>query len=142
MSQLDLYHPIILKYNKEPFRFLRQQNTMHVLEAYNPVCGDQFKFYFDLVNAEIQNLSFHGYGCAVSKASSSILVEHLQDVSIQIARDILSEFLEHVAAPGEVRWNLLGQECEAFRLGEKYPARMQCVNLGWHSMQEFLHGFD
>ena len=72
-----LYKSVIIKHNSEPFSFEKKENATHVLKAYNPICGDRFELFFEVKNGVIEDLTFHGFGCAISKASTSVLVKNL-----------------------------------------------------------------
>ena len=73
-----LYKTIILEHNKEPFFFEKNEKATYGLKAYNQICGDRFELYFDVKNGLISDLTFHGFGCAISKASTSVLVKNLR----------------------------------------------------------------
>ena len=72
-----LYHPLILQHNKAPFHYEKQTSAPTQLDAYNPICGDRFQLYLDMKDQRIEQFHFHGYGCAVSKAATSVMITHL-----------------------------------------------------------------
>ncbi|MGI9543859.1 MAG: Fe-S cluster assembly sulfur transfer protein SufU [Cyclobacteriaceae bacterium] len=132
----DLYHPMILEHNKHPMHFEKWENASQIIEAYNPVCGDQFKIFLDIKNSQIEKVTFHGYGCALSKAATSILVKLLQKKNLTEARELCHQYLqaleEGYLKPG------LPPEFEAFLVAKNFPGRTQCVTLSWEALKNFL----
>ena len=133
----DLYHPTILEHNKHPVHFEIWEAAPHIIEAYNPVCGDQFKIYLAVKNNRIERITFHGYGCALSKSATSVLVQLLQDKSLEDAKTICSKYFEALEQ-GVIKTDD-PQEFEAFLAVKKFPEREQCVNLSWKATQSFLN---
>lgn len=132
-----LYHEVILKHNGDPQNFKKREDASHIVEAYNPVCGDQFKLYFDLEEGRIVDLSFHGYGCAISKSSASILTTLL---SGQLIEDVFRTdgHFKNVLS-GKSHDKNLPDELLAFTPVIQHPGRVKCVTLGWDSLIEFLN---
>ncbi len=133
----DLYQEVILKHNNQPLNFKKREDASCQIEAYNPVCGDQFNLYFDIEEDRIVNLSFHGYGCAISKASASILTQTVNNVSIKNVLETDRNFRESLfenQAQEPVK-----EAFKAFIPVRKYPGRIKCVTLPWDSLVEFLN---
>ena len=84
-----LYKEVILEHNDQPFFFEKNENATHVLKAYNPLCGDRFELFFEIKDNQIESLTFHGFGCAISKASTSVLVKKLKGKTIDEAQLIV-----------------------------------------------------
>ncbi len=132
----ELYHEVILKHNSEPLNFEKREDATFCVEAYNPVCGDQFNLYFDLEEERIVNLSFHGYGCAISKASISILIQLINGKPINEVHTTNHLVKELLLNDGS-QYNL-PKELAAFAPVRKHSGRIKCVTLGWDSLIEFL----
>ncbi|MEL6671421.1 MAG: Fe-S cluster assembly sulfur transfer protein SufU [Bacteroidota bacterium] len=133
-----LYHPLILQHSNQPFHYEKWAEAPVILEAYNPVCGDQFKIFGQVENGQFTDLRFHGYGCAVSKASSSLLVSLLHGKSMAEAEAICQHFFS-VMKSGQL--GDLSPEFAAFEAlaaARHFPGRESCATLPWDSMKEYL----
>jgi len=138
-----LYHPIILQHNSQPYHYEKREDATHIFEAYNQLCGDQFKLYLT-VDAEgiIQEAYFHGYGCAISKASTSVLVSLIEGKSREQVKILLNTYYHSVLPPEkrpeEGLSNIPPKEFEAFAVAQKYPSRIKCATLSWDELSYFL----
>ena len=132
-----LYKTVIVKHNNEPVQFVKNDAAQFVLKASSPVCGDRFSIFFDLEGGIVKNLSFYGHGCAVSKASTSILVQHLKDLTIEKAHEICKEFYRHIDSENDPPQQP-NEAFEAFSAVSLFPERMQCATLSWDEMITFL----
>ncbi|MCE7922014.1 MAG: SUF system NifU family Fe-S cluster assembly protein [Haliscomenobacteraceae bacterium CHB4] len=134
----DLYQGVILEHNRTPLFFEKRPDARYVVEAYNPLCGDKFKLYLDVENGVIATATFHGYGCAVSKASSSVLMKKIQGVSLDDLPGILEEFLKAVAAgPENAPTVATDPETAAFTVAKKFPGRDKCAVLAWEALRNW-----
>lgn len=128
-----LYHGVILEHNRTPCFFEKRPDARHVVEAYNPLCGDKFKLYLDIENGVIAAATFHGYGCAVSKASASVLMTKIQGQPLEALPGILGEFLTAVAAGTENQ--SFDPETSAFAIAKNFPGREKCAVLAWEALR-------
>lgn len=134
----QLYKTVILKHNKTPYHYEKQLSAAHQIEAYNPLCGDQFNLYLDLENGKIREIHFHGYGCAISKASTSVLVKNLENKSIEEALELCGIF-KRLTDPSESAPNIIVvEELEAFETAKDFPSRLSCATLSWEAIQVYL----
>jgi nitrogen fixation protein NifU and related proteins len=133
----ELYQSVILKNNNDPFNFLKREEAGYELDAYNQICGDRFKLYFDIQNDKITNFSFHGFGCAISKASTSILVKKLEGKPVDDIKAILESFLKTVNPDGKLPENT-EDDFMAFAATRDFPGRLKCATLSWESINDFL----
>ena len=78
-----LYQGVILQHNDAPQYFEKRPAAQHVIDAYNPLCGDKFKLFLDIENETIIKATFHGYGCAISKATTSVLLSKIQGQNVE-----------------------------------------------------------
>lgn len=136
MKGSELYDELIVQHSRNPINFSKNPDAQHQLEAYNPFCGDQYKLYFDIDSESIQDLSFHGYGCAISKASSSALVELLQGKTLEEAKSLCDEFLAMVRQHSQVPERL--KHISMFMKAKEYPGRDKCATLSWEHLGEYL----
>jgi nitrogen fixation NifU-like protein len=142
MSELsELYQQVILDHNKKPRNFHKLENANRRAEGYNPLCGDQLHVYLHLEDDQVKDVSFEGSGCAISKASASMMTQAVKGKSKQEAETLFNEF--HRMATGE-----LDEENEPNHLGKlkifagvrDFPARVKCATLSWHTMLAALEG--
>lgn len=133
----NLYKTVILEHNKSPHFFEKKEGATYVLKANNPVCGDRFDLYFEVENGVIEDLTFHGFGCAISKASTSVLVKNLRGKDFVKALLECQQFLS--VTQGEVgKEENLSAELEAFTAAKDFPERLKCATLAWEEMLKFL----
>ena len=132
----ELYQQGILEHNRKPRNFREMEDSTHNCHGYNPLCGDDFKVYLKVDSSNvIQDLSFIGTGCAISKASSSLMTSYLKGKTVDEARVVFDEF--HKMLLGEFE-----PENNAHHLGKltlflgvrEYPSRIKCASLSWHTM--------
>ncbi len=135
----QLYQSVILKHHKEPVHFEENEAAPYILEAYNPLCGDKYRLFFELEGGKVSRMSFHGYGCAISKASSSVLVKKVEGVPVEEALRLCHAFLEMLQT-GEEQPLSADEELDAFTAARSFPGRMKCATLSWEEMERFLAG--
>lgn len=132
----DLYQRIILWHSKEPVNYQKQEQATHQVDAYNSLCGDRFQVFFELEHDVIKEVSFYGHGCAISKASTSVLVESLNGKTMEEARAIMQVFLDNLKAD-QAPAKALPEEFEAFSAARDFPGRMKCATLAWEDMLDY-----
>ncbi|MBX2871538.1 MAG: SUF system NifU family Fe-S cluster assembly protein [Saprospiraceae bacterium] len=130
----QLYRTIILGHNKNPYHYEEMEAPDFEIEAYNPLCGDKFKLYLQLEEGKVKSASFSGFGCAISKASTSILVKRLEGMRLEDIAPMKETFL-NVAFEGAATTD---EEFEAFAAAKAFPGRSTCVSLSWESLQKWL----
>jgi nitrogen fixation NifU-like protein len=133
----DLYQEVILDHNKSPrnFRVLPKANRQ--AEGYNPLCGDHVTVYLQLEDGLIRDISFQGNGCAISKASASMMTAELKGKSESDAQRLFEEV--HSMLTGESGAESMGKL--AILSGVcKFPARVKCASLAWHTVNAALAG--
>lgn len=129
-----LYHPLILAHSREPVNYGVRQESTQIVEAYNPLCGDDFKIYYKLEGQRIVSVSFDGYGCAVSKASTSMLMKRLEGKSLDEVRYLITHFLDVMHGDAMVE----DEELQALAIAREYPGRIPCATLSWKAIQRDL----
>lgn len=144
MSELrELYQETILDHNKSPRNFRKIENATRKAEGYNPLCGDHYTVYVKLDNTIITDVSFEGSGCAISKASASVMTSTLKGKTTADAEKLFQEF--HRLVKGELdpadQRDQLGK-LAAFAGVSEFPARVKCASLAWHTMHTALESED
>jgi len=130
----DLYHDIIRAHNKNPENFFKNEAAECKIEAYNPMCGDHFHLYFDIHDKRITNLTFHGYGCAVSKASTSIFTEKMKGLTLDKALSLYKRFYACAVEGKETGM----KDFHPFQVASRFPGREKCAILTWESFKDFV----
>ena len=142
MSELDdLYQEVILDHNKSPRNFRAIAGANRRADGYNPLCGDQVTVFLQVEDGVIKDISFQGSGCAISKASASMMTTELKG-KLEAAAHELFKNVHHMLT-GEA-----GSDGGSEQVGKlailsgvcKFPARVKCASLAWHTMETALKG--
>lgn len=142
MSELsDLYQEVILDHNKNPRNFREIENADNTADGKNPLCGDALRVYVAMEGDTVKDVSFKGSGCAISKASASMMTQVVKGKSKEEAEMIFGEFHRMVtgALDVETEENHLGK-LKIFAGVLEFPARVKCASLSWHTLHAALHG--
>ena len=132
----DLYQQLIIDHNKNPRNFHEIKDASHHADGFNPLCGDEIKVFIKMENGLIEDVSFTGSGCAISKASASIMTTTLKGIKLEKAKTLFEKF--HImATTGETADDELGK-ISVLAGVHKYPARVKCATLAWHTFQGAL----
>lgn len=136
MSDLDeLYQSVILDHNKTPRNFRKPEHATNHAEGRNPLCGDQFDVWLTLDGEVISDVSFLGQGCAISKASASMMTQAVKGKTIAEARELFDRFHDVVAGDSTEK---LPAKLEVFRGVRAFPIRIKCATLSWHALKQAL----
>ncbi len=130
----QLYNEVIMKHQKEPYHF-EQKEGEPSLVASNPMCGDTFKVYLEQQDSRITRAFYHGFGCALSKASASILVKAIEGCELDEVKSFCSNFL--AAAEGRKDWHS-SEEIDMLVELRNHGGRMDCIKLAWKALYEYL----
>ena len=135
----ELYQEVILEHSKAPRNYRELPSANHKAEGFNPLCGDHFTLYLDLDGDTIRDIGFQGSGCAISKASASMMTQSVKGKSKQDAEKLFSEF--HKLVTGQANGNHadLGK-LAAFSGVSEFPVRVKCASLAWHTLRAALEG--
>ncbi len=132
----ELYQQVILEHNKKPRNFHEMEDATHSCHGFNPLCGDDFTVYLKMSpDNTIEDASFMGSGCAISKSSHSMMTDYLKGKTVDEAKVAFDEF--HRMVMGE-----MDPEKEEHHLGKlkmfvgvrEFSSRVKCASLSWHSM--------
>ena len=137
MSDLrELYQEVILDHNKRPRNFRTIEHATRTAKGHNPLCGDRLTLYLTIDGEQIADVAFEGSGCAISKASASLMTEALKGKTIAQAEALFERFHDVVTSPGDAPVNTDGLGKLAVFAGvREYPARVKCASLAWHTMK-------
>ena len=136
----ELYQQVILDHNRNPRNFRELPAATRRVEGYNPLCGDHYTVFVALDGDEIRDVSFTGNGCAISKASASVMTSTVKGKRTAEAQRMFDIF--HKLVTGE---NAGLSEAELGRLAafsgvSEFPARVKCATLPWHTLNSALDG--
>jgi len=140
MAELDeLYQEVILDHNKSPRNFRVIENADRKAEGFNPLCGDHVTVYLRLRDGLIEDISFRGSGCAISKASASIMTAELKGKNESDAEELFDKVHKMLTGDGVDGGQSLGKLTVLSGVS-KFPARVKCASLAWHTMNSALKG--
>ena len=140
MYDLDeLYQEILMDHNRRPRNFRKLEKANRTESGFNPLCGDEITLYLKLENDVITDVGFQSIGCAISKASASMMTEGIKGKSRKQAEKIFNDF-------GHMLTRKPSEEYDSEMLGDltmlsgvsKYPARVKCATLSWHTLRAAL----
>ena len=132
----ELYQQTILEHNRNPRNFKKLEDANYKAEGYNPLCGDHLWVYMKVSDQNvIEEAAFEGSGCAISKASASMMTTALKGKTVDGARVLFHEF--HNLVIGQLK-----PDTQSNHLGKltvfcgiwQYPSRVKCASLSWHTM--------
>ncbi|MDQ2746977.1 MAG: SUF system NifU family Fe-S cluster assembly protein [Acidobacteriota bacterium] len=142
MSELnDLYQDVILDHNKNPRNFRELETATKTADGNNPLCGDALRVYVEMEDEKVKDVAFKGSGCAISKASASMMTQIVKGKSKAEAETLFTEFQKMVTGElnTETEENSLGK-LKIFAGVLEFPARVKCASLSWHTLHAALMG--
>ena len=142
MSELnDLYQEVILDHNKNPRNFREIETATQTADGNNPLCGDALRVYVEMEDDLVKDVAFKGSGCAISKASASMMTQVVKGKTRAEAEVLFNEFHQMVTGEldAEARENHLGK-LKIFAGVLEFPARVKCASLSWHTLHAALTG--
>jgi nitrogen fixation NifU-like protein len=136
----DLYQEVILEHSKAPRNYRQPAAVNHKAEGFNPLCGDRFTVFVDVEGDSIRDIGFQGSGCAISKASASMMTQAVKGKSKAEAQELFDTFHKLVTT-GESN----GHQDELGKLAvfsgvSEFPVRVKCATLAWHTLNAALEG--
>ena len=141
MSELrELYQELVLDHNSRPRNFRELENATTRMEGYNPLCGDRVTVYVKLGDGRIDDVSFQGSGCAISRASASMMTATVKGKTIDEAERLFGAFHEMVTGEAEPEEDDDLGDLEVLAGVAEFPSRVKCATLSWHSMLSALKG--
>ncbi len=139
-SDLDeLYQSVILDHNRAPRNFRKLEDASAHAEGRNPLCGDVYEVWLKLEGDRIVDASFQGQGCAISKASASLMTQSVKGKTVTEARALFDGF-HALVTEGEA--GRVPAKLEVFQGVRAFPIRVKCATLSWHAMKAALEQRD
>jgi len=133
----DLYQEVIVDHSRRPRNFGRLEAATHSAEGFNPLCGDRLKLYVNVKDDAVQEARFEGDGCAISRASASLMTESIKGKSKKDVLRLFSEFRNLATGVGASDGKALGN-LTVFSGLAGFPARVKCATLAWHTLRAAL----
>jgi nitrogen fixation protein NifU and related proteins len=135
MSELnDLYQEVILDHNRRPHNFRVIDPATAKQEGYNPLCGDRLTLYVKVEDGIIRDVAFQGSGCAISKASASLMTDAVKGKTVEEARSLFDRFHQMITSPPGSPLPELGKLSVLAGVRD-FPTRVKCAGLAWHTLK-------
>jgi len=135
----ELYQEVVLDHNRSPRNFRKLEEANRSAEGFNPLCGDQITLYLEVDDDDkIKGIGFQAMGCAISKASASMMTDAVKGLSVKDAKNVFDNF-RHMLTSEEYDAEILG-DAEILSGVSQYPARIKCAVLSWHTLKSALDG--
>lgn len=136
----DLYNDLIMEHSMNSYNKKKLDKCDFCEKGHNPNCGDEISLEIKLNGNTIENLAFTGHGCAISQASTSIMIDTLKGKTIEEAKEIIKIFIDMIKREETNEENLKKlEDAIAFRNVSNMPARVKCALLAWHTIEDIFH---
>jgi nitrogen fixation NifU-like protein len=136
----DLYQEVVLDHGKRPRNFREVEGANHRSQGHNPLCGDQITVTVKVEGGVIRDIGFQGQGCAISRASASLMTGAVKDRTREEAEQLFEQVHKLVTeGPADVNTEVLGKLTVLSGVSE-FPARVKCASLAWHTLRAALRG--
>ena len=135
----DVYNDIIMEHSMNSYNKKELEGATYCKMGHNPNCGDEIKLEVKINGDIIEDLAFTGHGCAISQASTSIMIDTLRGKKIEEAKEIVKTFIEMIKRETKDENELKKlEDAIAFKNISNMPARVKCALLAWHTIEECL----
>ena len=135
----DVYNELIMEHSMNSYNKKKLENSDLCEIGHNPNCGDEITLEVKLNGNIIEDMAFSGHGCAISQASTSIMIDTLKGKTIDEAKEIINTFIEMIKRETTDEDELKKlEDAIAFRNVSHMPARVKCALLAWHTMEDIL----
>ena len=135
----ELYQSVILDHNKRPRNFERPAGANREAHGHNPLCGDRIDVFADVEDGVLRDVGFEGSGCAISKASASLMTEAVKGRKLADVERLFEGFHRLLTSEGPPDGALLGK-LAVFSGVREFPVRVKCATLAWHTLRAALAG--
>ena len=141
MEELDnIYNELIMEHSMNSYNKKKLENADYCEVGHNPNCGDEITLELKLNGDIIEDMAFSGHGCAISQASTSIMIDVLKGKTIKEAKEIIKTFIDMIKRETKSEEELEKlEEAIAFRNVANMPARVKCALLAWHTIEDMLN---
>jgi len=137
MSDLsDLYQEVILDHNRRPRNFRALDDASHTADGHNPLCGDRLRIYLKVEGGIVSDVAFEGAGCAISKASASMMTQVMKGKTKGEAAALFAEFHDLVTGKAPTPPDKSLGSLRAFAGVARFPTRVKCATMAWHALKE------
>jgi nitrogen fixation NifU-like protein len=130
----ELYQEVILDHNRRPRNFRVIDPATRAQDGYNPLCGDRLTLYVTVADGRITDVAFQGSGCAISKASASLMTEAVKGKTVDEARALFDQFHQMITSPPGSPLPELGKLSVLSGVRD-FPTRVKCAGLAWHTLK-------
>ncbi len=135
----DIYNDLIMEHSMNSYNKKALKEASYKEKGHNPNCGDEITLEVKLNGDIIEDMAFSGHGCAISQASTSIMIDTLKGKTVEEARKIIKTFIRMIKREETNPQNLRKlEEAIAFQNISNMPARVKCAGLAWHTMDAIL----
>lgn len=136
----EVYNELIMEHSMNSYNKKKLENADYCEIGHNPNCGDEIKLELKVNGDVIEDMAFSGHGCAISQASTSIMIDTLKGKTIKEAKEIIKTFIEMIKreTSSEEKLKKL-EDAIAFRNVSNMPARVKCALLAWHTVEDMLN---
>ena len=141
MSEIDeMYNDLIMEHSMNSYNKKKLDHCDLCSKGHNPNCGDEIEIELILDGNVIKDMAFTGHGCAISQASTSIMIDTLKDKTIEQAKEIITDFIKMINRENlsEEEYSKL-EDAIAFKNIANMPARVKCALLAWHTLEDLLN---
>ena len=136
----DIYNELIMEHSMNSYNKKKLGHADYAEMGHNPNCGDEITLELELDGNTIKDMAFSGHGCAISQASTSIMIDTLKGKTIEEAKEIIKTFIEMIKRETKSEEELEKlEDAIAFRNVSNMPARVKCALLAWHTIEEILN---
>ena len=136
----DVYNELIMEHSMNSYNKKKLENADYCEVGHNPNCGDEITLELKLNGDIIEDMAFSGHGCAISQASTSIMIDVLKGKTIKEAKEIIKTFIDMIKRETKSEEELEKlEEAIAFRNVANMPARVKCALLAWHTIEDILN---
>src|SRR5215467_1302914 len=142
MAELgELYQELILEHARAPRNYRELARAHHKAEGFNPLCGDRFTVYVQIEGDTIRDIAFQGSGCAISKASASMMTQSVKGKTEREAEELFVRFHNLVTGRNSAEDDDAGLgKLSVFSGVAQFPVRVKCATLAWHTLRAALQG--
>ena len=139
----DVYNELIMEHSMNSYNKKKLENADYCEVGHNPNCGDEITLQLKLNGNQIEDMAFSGHGCAISQASTSIMIDTLKGKTVEEAKEIIKIFIEMIKRETTDEEELKKlEDAIAFRNVSNMPARVKCALLAWHTIEDMLNKND
>ena len=135
----DVYNELIMEHSMNSYNKKKLDKCDYCEIGHNPNCGDEITLQLKIDGDKIQDMAFSGHGCAISQASTSIMIDTLKGKTIEEAKEIIKTFIEMIKRETKSEEELEKlEDAIAFKNVANMPARVKCALLAWHTIENIL----